>query len=46
LGFGGLGDDRDQWTPAEIVEELEERPNTFAYELGEGVEACVQETAD
>ena len=37
---------RNQWTPAELVEELEERPNTFAYELGEGVEACVLEAAD
>ena len=37
---------RDQWTPNELVEELEERPNNFAYELGGGVLACLTERAD
>jgi len=36
---------RDQWTPNELVEEVEERPNNFAYELGGGVLACLTERA-
>jgi hypothetical protein len=36
---------RDQWTPNELAEELEERPNNFAYELGGGVLACLTERA-
>ena len=34
------------WTPAELIEEVEERPNTFAYELQGGVLACLAERAD
>ena len=36
----------NNWTPNELVEEVEERPNTFAYELGVGVLACLTERAD
>jgi len=33
------------WTPAELIEEVEERPNTFTYEIGGGVTACLTERA-
>jgi len=36
----------NNWTPNALVEEVEERPNTFAYELGGGVLACLTERAD
>mgnify|MGYP002526002389 CR=1 FL=1 len=36
----------NNWTPAELVEEVEERPSNFAYELGGGVLACLMERAD
>jgi len=36
----------NNWTPAELREEVEERPSTFAYELGGGVTACLTERAD
>ena len=35
----------NNWTPVEFVE-AGERPNTFAYELGGGVTACLTERAD
>jgi len=35
----------NNWTPAELMEEANERPNNFAYELGGGVLACLTERA-
>ena len=37
---------QNQWTPAELVEQLEERPNTLAYEMAQAMKACIPEAAD